>query len=582
MRNMQLCSIVYFIAIITGCHKSSIIDNTGKIHLGDTATVQVSTDKAVYMPGDNVSFHLNKMLPAGTSIIYTSMDSIIAQQTLSDTAWSWTTPNRDFTGYMITLQNNGTVYGTVAVDVSSDPSRFPRNGFLSAYGQMSASQMTGQINTLSRLHINYLQFYDWQWDHECPLAGTPASPAASWLDLANRTNYMATVQGYIQASQTDNIKTLAYNLCYGALNDAASLGVSNEWYLYNDASHTSQDVFNLSAPFRSNIYITNPANTGWQNYLAGRNSDMYSVYNFDGYQIDQLGDPGKSLYDYNGNPVTLSNTFNPFINAMKTAAPTKRLVMNAVNQYGQQGIATAPTDFLYSEVWSPNDGYADLAKIIQDNNNFSSNQKSTVLAAYMDYNLGNNTGFFNTPGVLMTDAVIFAFGGAHLEMGEHMLCKEYFPNNNLIMHNDLQQAMIHYYDFLTGYENLLRGGGTFNSPVLSCTNGMMQINNWPPQQGAVSVVGKDMGTKQVLHLINFKNATSLLWRDADGTQPAADIIQNATLNFTSSKAVKKLWYASPDVNFGAPQELTFSQSGNTLTFTLPSLQYWDMVVVEYN
>ena len=102
---------------------------------------------------------------------------------------------------------------------------------------------------------------------------------------------------------------------------------------------------------------------------------------------------------------------------MKADAPDKNLVMNAVNQYGQQGIAQAATDFLYTEVWSPNDNYSDLATIIQYNNSYSNNTKNTVLAAYMNYDLADNQGYFNTPGVLMTDAVIFANGGSHLELG---------------------------------------------------------------------------------------------------------------------------------------------------------------------
>ncbi len=77
----------------------------------------------------------------------------------------------------------------------------------------------------------------------------------------------------------------------------------------------------------------------------------------------------------------------------------------------------------------------------------------------MDYNLASSKGYFNTPGVLLTDAVIFSFGGAHLEMGDHMLCKEYFPNSNLQMKPELQAAIVHYYDFLTAYQNLLRDGG---------------------------------------------------------------------------------------------------------------------------
>ena len=60
----------------------------------------------------------------------------------------------------------------------------------------------------------------------------------------------------------------------------------------------------------------------------------------------------------------------------------------------------------------------------------------------MNYDLANNMGTFNTPGVLLTNAVIFALGGSHLELGEHMLCKEYFPNSNLGMSSELQEAMV--------------------------------------------------------------------------------------------------------------------------------------------
>jgi dextranase len=199
----------------------------------------------------------------------------------------------------------------------------------------------------------------------------------------------------------------------------------------------------------------------------------------------------------------------------------------------------------------------------------------------MDYNVANSTGYFNTPGVLLTDAVIFAFGAAHLEMGDHMLCKEYFPNDNLKMKPDLQQAIIHYYDFLTGYENVLRDGGTFNQPGIISTDGKTTINNFPPQNGSISVIGKDMGDKQIIHLINFANASSFDWRDTNGTQTTPNTFQNISYLFTATKPVKKLWMASPDINGGVLQQLAFTTSGNAVSFTLPSLQYWDMIVAEY-
>jgi len=199
----------------------------------------------------------------------------------------------------------------------------------------------------------------------------------------------------------------------------------------------------------------------------------------------------------------------------------------------------------------------------------------------MDYNLAENPGYFNTPGVLLTDAVIFSFGGAHLELGEHMLGKEYFPNKNLQMRDDLKTAMVHYYDFLTGYQNLLRDGGTFNTPSVTSADQKIKFNNWPPALGEVSVVGKEMANKQIIHFINFANASSLLWRDADGKQPLPATFSDFQVNFQATKKIKNIWFASPDSNGSASQNISFTQSGNSATFTLPSLQYWDMVVIEY-
>ena len=105
---------------------------------------------------------------------------------------------------------------------------------------------------------------------------------------------------------------------------------------------------------------------------------------------------------------------------------------------------------------------------------------------------------------------MFALGGSHLELGgDHMLCKEYFPNDNLTMSEELKTAMVHYYDFLTSYQNLLRDGGTENSIAMNCTNGEMKLNVWPPKLGSVTTYAKQVDGKQVVHLLNFSQANSL-------------------------------------------------------------------------
>jgi len=534
----------------------------------------------MYSPDEEVVFTLNESLTAPAFVRYTYLNEVVGEESVSGTSWIWKAPVTDFKGYMATVYQvedyQEKVLTTVGVDVSSDWSRFPRYGFLSKFSEMSESDINGIIENLNRHHINGIQFQDWHYKHHKPWAGTPV-----WKDIANRENYLSTVKGYIDAAHDRNMKAISYNLIYGALQNAAQDGVSEEWYLYKDKNHSLKDKHPLpNPPFISDIFLVNPGNAAWQEYFINENRKIYEALPFDGFQMDQLGNRNTNHYTYNGTLIDLPATYKPFIEVMKADNPQKSLIMNAVNQYGQEGIAQAPVDFLYSEVWSPNEMFSDLSKIIMDNDDFSSNTKKTVLAAYMNYNLANNKGSFNTPSILLADAVIFAFGGAHLELGEHMLGKEYFPNNNLEMKEDLKKALVTYYDFLVAYQNLLRDGGTFNNPSLS-NIGQIQLNNWPPQSGQVSVVGKEVGNKQVIHLLNFSSAATFEWRDTGGIQPYPQVVKDVKLSFTSSKTVTKLWFASPDFDKGAPIQLDFTQSGDKVSFTLPSLQYWDMIVAEY-
>ena len=557
------------------------------LKVAKVSSVKISTDKACYSPGDQITFTIDKAIEGIARVRYRHLADVIAESELTGISWSWAAPADDFKGYMVDIykiKDDGTeqIYGSIAVDVSSDWTRFPRYGFLSKYPQLSEASIKYVISDLARYHINGLQFYDWHYAHHKPLAGTASNPDPVWKDIANRDTYFSTVKGYIDMAHKYNMKAMFYNLAYGALNNAASDGVSDQWYMYTDLSHKNKDLFALTSPmFKSNIWFVDPSNANWQKYIAKQNRDVYQALAFDGYHIDQVGDRNRTLYNYSGQEIDLQASFGSFITAMKADQPTKKHAFNAVNQYGQQFIAQAPVDFLYTEVWGPNDGYKDLASVINANNAFCGNSKNTVLAAYMNYDLANSTGFFNTAGVLLSNAVIFSFGGSHLELGEHMLAKEYFPNDNLQMRGELRDGLVAYYDFLVAYENLLRDGGTNNSPEISCSDFQFSINTWPPQAGKVSVSGREQENRQVIHLINFTNATSLNWRDNTGTQAVPKSFQNVSLKLSTLKTVKKIWIASPDSNNGTPVALKFTQASGSVSFELPGLKYWEMIVVEY-
>lgn len=580
----QLGIIILLGLVLFGCNPDEPIDEPVPTTVDK---VEITTNKSRYAPGEEVIFSIDE-IPETATVRYWHLAEVIEEETLSGESWTWTTPESDFTGYLIDIyetENDGSekIYGSVAVDISSDWTRFPRYGFLSEYGQKSDAAINYVIEELGRYHINGIQFYDCQYKHHLPLAGTVANPDAVWLDLANRDTYFSTVTKYIESAHEHNMAAMFYNLAFGALKDAKSDGVQDEWYIYTDNSHSTKDVHELSSSFfKSSIWLTNPANSQWQQYIADNTNDLFRVFDFDGFHIDQLGNRGKSLYTYDGSSIDLTSAYGKYITAMQTLMPGKNLVMNAVIQYGQENISDAGVDFLYTEVWSPYDTYEDLASVITENNEYSNGEKNSVLSAYMNYDLASSSGYFNTPGVLFTNAVIFAFGGVHIELGEHMLGHEYFPNNNLQMKGVLRDALIEYYDFTVAYENLLRDGGDFNEPVIESIGNELSVNNWPPEYGSVAVVGKEIDNYQIIHFLNFTDASTLEWRDNSGSQTTPSTIENTEIKFSEEKTVAKIWYASPDYQEILPQELDFVQSENSVSCTLPYLEYWGMLVIEFN
>lgn len=535
-----------------------------------------TADKAKYNPGKNVNFHVDAV-HQNTIVRYKFLGKVIAEEPLTGSSWSWTPPSDDFHGYMVELVKNTngdeTILGTVAVDVSSNWVKFPRYGFLSSFGDIPLSEQYAVLNTLKDFHINGLQFYDWQNKQHIPLPlDSSGNTESHWLDLFNRQVNFETVKNYIDTGHDLNMASMFYNLLYGAWNPEEGDGFSNEWLIFKDQYHNNIDKHDLGD--LGNILLTNPVNTAWQNYIFEKTTDVYSNLNFDGWHLDQLGDRG-AIYDYNGYKVNLEKGYGNFLDNLKAKFPGKQMVLNAVDQYGQADILSSAVDFAYTEVWNRLQ-YSDLAHVILENNQMSNNQLNSVLAAYMNYDASE--GNFNTPSVLLTDAVIFAFGGAHLELGEHMLSREYFPYSNLSMNDKLKHSLMEYYDFMVAYENILRDGGDFIMPTVSSNS--IGVNNWPPVFGNASVIGKQLEDKTVVQLLNFDGISTLNWRDNNKTQTQPNSFERFDLTINTNKSVSKVWFASPDYEGGASQELEFEQTDNAITITVPYLEYWSMIVIE--
>lgn len=550
-------------------------------------TLDITTDSACYHPGSEVTFKFTQVKPTGAMVRYMHLGKVLEEHELSAKTWTWTVPDKDFTGYMVQVYqpgaDNETIRGTVAVDVSSDWRRFPRYGFVATFGSDKNRATTdNEMDWLCRCHINGVQFQDWHYKHHWPWGGNADGEMTTYTDIANRTVYTTSVKNYITASHKRGMKSIFYNLCYGVLDDAEADGVRAAWYLFKDSSRKNRDYHDLPDSWKSDIYLVDPSNTAWISFLKTRNEEVYSHLDFDGFQIDQLGSRG-DLYKYNGAKIDMTSAYATFIKGMKTAHPDKRLVMNAVSSFGSERIAkTGKVDFLYNEVWADEGNFSDLYNILEANRKYGSDTLQTVFAAYMNYECDNRS--FNVPGVLLTDAVMFALGGSHLELGgDHMLCREYFPYSGVTMSATLKTQMARYYDFMTAYENLLRDGGTLNtsaSLVPTDASGTYSINGWEPKLGGITSIVREKEGCKVLHLLNFTKANSLSWRDLKGNMPAPTKIANMPIQFKPGMDVHHVYVASPDYHGGAMQEIAFTQHDGVVELTVPDLLYWTMLVFE--
>ncbi len=552
--------------------------------------IDLKTDKAVYSPGQTVRFTASSPLD-GYRIRYRHGLKTVEETSGSGTSWEWTPPATDYTGYMVDIYRPGDdteeIHATIAVDVSSDWKRFPRYGFVATFGKskLAPGVIESEMDYLNRCHINGVQFQDWHYKHHWPLGGTPGDLMDTYTDIANREVSTDVVRRYIDVQHSLGMKSIFYNLCFGVLDDAREDGVAEEWYLYKDASRGTRDSHQLPSSWKSDIYLVDPSNPEWQQYIGKRNDDVYSSLEFDGYQIDQLGNRG-SLYDYNGNAVNLPTGYRSFIDAMKALHPDKRLVMNSVSSYGASQIAgSGKVDFCYNELWNDEASFEDLHKVIKANDVYSGGTLATVFAAYMNYDYADrNQGYFNNAGVILTDAVMMALGGSHLELGDHMLSREYFPASPLSMDDNLRTAMIRYYDFMTAYQNLLRGANTAAEAEVSlrCDDSSKRVKfaSWPPKPRTVTTYARKFDGRTIVHLLNFINSDDMSWRDLNASRVEPLLKTDFPVSMKVEGNVSNVWIASPDIHGGAGVELPFSLKDGVLIFTVPSLKYWDMIVIE--
>lgn len=629
---------------------------------GVTRTGQViadiSTDKSRYAPGDTVAVTVDITNETGSDInrgaltlyamslqraVRSPMSKLLnaGNGTSSVLTFKWTAPPTDFTGYLLTAvasdsSGNAVDSINVAVDVSSSWVRFPRYGYMTnnTFGNqnLSPAQAASIMSTMSKYHIDGLQFYDWQYNHDQPLCGTVTAPCSSWIDDGNqRTVYASAVKDLIAAAHKNQIVAMPYNAIFSADNGACcgapdyhtqGLGISPTWGIYQDPNHTTPLSF-----FQWDYM--DPSNPNWQKFLMNQELAAIRAFGFDGFHGDSFGDPDQVDYTYDGQPAGVANnpcttdtenansttpvnnvagsptwingTFPSFLAHAKKVLGSKYLMFNPVTyDHAHCEANTSPVDLLYTELW-PNDkdqywDYNTLKQAIDQGFNESASVsptgrgKSLTVAAYADYVNGGG-GTFNTPDVLLLDSALFASGGSHEELGDTglMLDNQEYRAGATPMSDSLAKSVQNYYNFMTAYENLLRDGQTNTNQTVS-----MQGQTVSPHAAPNSVWAftKADPSHEIIQFINLVGQSSTLWQTGQCDQcshitaphPAPTQLTNVPVKYHYRDKPNAVFFASPDINNGTTYRLPFTTgtdaNGSYVSFTLPSLNYWSMVYMD--
>lgn len=373
---------------------------------------RVYTDKSMYSPGTSSTIYVEMVNDTGTNFndyvnlsIYhlenlsysTSQFVSLSQGNSTIISFNWTTPSTDFQGYFVSV-TAGVNTSATAIDVSSDWTKYPRYGYISEFSSSETlSQSQSKVNTLAQdYHINAWQFYDWMYRHDEFISRTNGQIDSTWLDLFDREISWATIQNQINSIHNVNGKAMAYAMGYASRENYSQYGIDYKWGIYEDSYATNQ--YDVDFNNGKYLYLFDPQNTSWQNYIITEYLDAVNTAGFDGIHVDQMGQR-ENVYDYYGNLINLSTRFSPFLDQSKSQLTsnnnnkdniTFNIVDGTVDGWAANDVASnADVDFLYSEIWYKSNNYIDIKNYVEQLHSLSDN-KAVVLAAYMNY--GENIG----------------------------------------------------------------------------------------------------------------------------------------------------------------------------------------------
>ncbi|MDU3069749.1 MAG: glycoside hydrolase family 66 protein [Streptococcus sp.] len=599
-----------------------------------TLTVNLTLQQASEIIGqDNVDV----TLAAGASVKVSNLT----------VASEWLTNN---TGYLVTISVNDKLGKTltskrVGLSVENDWTVFPRYGIVAGSPTDQNSILVKnfkayckELELMKSMNINSYFFYDAYSEATNPFPKGVDSFVQKWntwshtqvdtkavKELVNQVHKSGAVAMlYDMISADSNPKTPALPLAALVYNFYDSFGKKGEPMTYTIGDNPTQVYYD-------------PANPDWQKYIAGVMKSAMDRMGFDGWQGDTIGDNRVTDYEHRhstdeADSHMMSDSYASFINAMKDLiGENYYITINDVNGGNDDKLAKARQDVVYNELWT-NGGsvlpgrmqvaYGDLKARIDMVRNKTG--KSLIVGAYMeepgiDYTVPggkatNGAGKdalagqpLQTDATLLVDATVAATGGYHMSIAAlananaalNVLQSAYYPTQYLSVAKDAIRKLYNYQQFITAYENLLRGEGVTNSiQAVSTKNVAGEILSKDAlgvtgnQVWTFAKSGKGFSTVQMINMMGINAG----WHNEEGyaDNKTPDAQENLTVRLSiagktaqeAAKIANQVYVTSPDdwatsSMKKAQASLETDDNGQpVLVISVPKLTLWNMLYIK--
>ena len=562
-------------------------------------------------------------------------------------ASEWLTNN---TGYLVTISVNDKSGSTLSskragLSVEDDWTVFPRYGIVAGSPTNQNSILVKnleayrkELELMKSMNINSYFFYDAYNEATDPFPEGVDSFVQKWntwshtqvdtkavkelVDQVHNSGAVAMLYNMISADS--NPKNPALPLAALAYNFYDSFGKKGEPMTYTIGDNPTQVYYD-------------PANPDWQKYIAGVMKSAMDRMGFDGWQGDTIGDNRVTDYEHRNSTDEadshmMSDSYASFINAMKDLIGEKYYItINDVNGGNDDKLAKARQDVVYNELWT-NGGsvipgrmqvaYGDLKARIDMVRNKTG--KSLIVGAYMeepgiDYTVPggkatNGAGKDALAGkplqadaTLLVAATVAAAGGYHMSIAAlananaalNVLQSAYYPTQYLSVAKDTIRKLYNYQQFITAYENLLRGEGVTNSTQsVSTKNASGEILSKDAlgvtgdQVWTFAKSGKGFSTVQMINMMGINAG----WHNEEGyaDNKTPDAQENLTVRLSlagktaqeAAKIANQVYVTSPDdwatsSMKKAQASLETDENGQpVLVISVPKLTLWNMLYIK--